>query len=421
MLVTYNIIQILALFFFWPALLLVAARKKYRKRIWARCGFGLSKDIPAPKSTTKTLWIHALSVGEVTSAVPLITAIQEIWPQHRIIISTTTTTGQHTAQRLLGDKVTVIVPAPFDFFPVVKHFLQTINPDVYIQIETDFWPNILHLLKTSNIPAILVNGRISERSFVKYKRYRFFFTSMFRNFSELCMQTELDKQRMRQLGIPEKKLHTLGNLKFDTAPPPKNKHHDITNYIPHNTPVLVAGSTHPGEEELILQSIAKLRHRHHTLFSVLVPRDITRAQSLVKMATKFGFTATLRTAQPNPAADLLIVDTIGELVACYRYSSIAFVGGSLVPQGGHNPIEPALFAIPVVFGPYMTSFLEITTALTEHQGAICVRNADELQTTLNQLLTDEATRSLMGKNAHDWIATQRGVISRHLALLENIL
>ncbi len=421
MLVTYNIIQILALFFFWPALLLVAARKKYRKRIWARCGFGLSKDIAPQKNTTKTLWIHALSVGEVTSAVPLVTAIQEAWPQHNIIISTTTTTGQHTAQRLLGDKVTAIVPAPLDVFPVVKHFLQTINPDVYIQVETDFWPNILHLLKTSDIPTILVNGRISERSFVKYKRYHFFFTSMFRNFSKLCMQTELDKRRMRQLGIPEKKLHTLGNLKFDTAPPPTNKHHDITNYIPHNIPVLVAGSTHPGEEELILQSVAKLRHRHHTLFPVLVPRDITRAQSLVKMATQFGFTATLRTAQPNPAADLLIVDTIGELVACYRYSSIAFIGGSLVPQGGHNPIEAALCAVPVLFGPYMTDFHEIARALTEHQGAICVHNANDLEETLDQLLTDEATHSLMGKNAQDWIATQHGVILRHLALFENIL
>ncbi len=421
MLIIYNIVQILVLFLFWPVLLLVAARKKYRKRIWARCGFGLSKHIPPQRDTTKTLWIHALSVGEVTSAAPLVTAIQAAWPQHCIIISTTTTTGQQTAQRLLGDKVTAIIPTPFDVFPVVKHFLQTINPDVYIQVETDFWPNTLHLLKAAAIPAILINGRISEQSFITYQKYQFFFAPMFNNFSQLCMQSEHDRQHMIQLGISTEKLHTLGNLKFDTAPPPKNKHHDITDYIPLNTPVLVAGSTHPGEEEIILQSIAELRHHNHTLFPVLVPRDVTRAQKLVKMAAQLGFTATLRTAQPNPAANLLIVDTIGELITCYRYGSIAFVGGSLVPQGGHNPIEPALFAIPVLFGPYMTDFLEITAALTEHQGGVCVRNANDLQKTLDQLLTDETTRRLMGEKAHDWITAQRGVISRHLALLENIL
>ncbi len=420
-LVTYNILQILALFFFWPLLLLVAAQKKYRKRLWSRCGFGLTTTLPPREDNAKTIWIHALSVGEVTSVAPLVKAMKKTWPQHRIIFTVTTSTGQQTAQRLLGDTVNAIIPAPLDLAPIVRHFLQTITADIYIQVETDFWPNILHGLQKRAIPTILVNGRLSEKSFVQYKKYRFFFAPMFRNFSQLCMQTQRDKQRMSELGIPEERLHILGNLKFDSTIPQENKDFLLQERLPQNSPIFVAGSTHPGEEELILQSITEVRRHHHDLFSVIVPRDITRAQALTKLAAQFGFTATLRSAQPSAAADLLIVDSIGELIDFYRHSTVAFVGGSLVPLGGHNPIEPALFGVPILFGPHMSNFSEIATALNEHHGAISVTDGAHLTKILDELLRDETARNIVGKKAREWVTTQRGVISRHISLLKDIL
>lgn len=418
----YNILQAVILVTAWPLLFLVIlASPKYRKRIPQKLGFGLAKNITVAGEHSPTFWIHALSVGEVTSAIPLISKLRDTYSQSRIIVTCSTSTGQKLASERLKKTADLILPSPIDLLPSVKHYIHCIQPDFFILVETDFWPNLLHQLQKQQIPILLVNGRISEKSFQAYQRYSFFFQSMFESFSALCLQTDSDKENLKTLGISPDRLHTLGNLKFDTPQFKKNNDERFNQLLPQDKLILTAGSTHQGEEEIIIETYGNLKPEFPQLFLILVPRNPKRCVDLIQLCDKYNMSISLRSEATQPLADILLVDTIGELVKFYSFSHIGYVGGSLVSEGGHNPIEPAAMSIPVVYGPHMEDFQEIAKGLIAAGGAREVHDMLSLRATLTNLITDSQLRNRMGEKAFNYVAQQQGVVQRHLQLIDTLL
>lgn len=424
MFVLYNILQFAFLPVFLPLLILfVVSRRKYRDRIPARLGMGIAKKLGARQPTGRTIWIHALSVGEVTSAVPLVRGLRKKYPRDRIVVSVTTRTGKKVAETLLSSCADCILDGPIDLLPVVHRFLRYIRPDLFILVETDFWPNLLLCMQHRKIPSILVNGRISEKSMTSYLRLRFFFQPMFQSFACLSMQTLGDQEKMAILGVAKGKLSTLGNLKF--AARMSNTGHSsqlLADLLPQGRTLLIAGSTHQGEEQILLDCYAQLRATHPTLFLVVAPRDPARGPETACLTAEHGLLATLRsTGISSLPYDLLILDSIGELIDFYAVADLAFVGGSLVEKGGHNPIEPAGMAIPILFGPHMEDFSEIAEALTQAGGAKEVRDGKELAGMLAALLDDPNLRARMGQAAQQVVLAQHDIIANHLLLIEKFL
>lgn len=427
----YNILSLFFVIPLLPLLPFIVLRKKYRLRILQRLGFGLAGQLAPrcrPLPLAPTFWIHALSVGEVTSAFPLIRGIREAVPEARIIFSATTRSGGQIAQRLLTAFVDALIPAPLDLGPVVPFFIKTIKPDLFILVETDFWPHWLHCLERKSIPLLLVNGRISQKSFARYHRYAFFFKSMFQAFTLLSMQTAADAAKMVALGIEADKVVTLGNLKFDTsrhlgsavidsATKPTKERYGFDAAAP----LWICGSTHRGEEEQIFQTFLHLRRSFPDLQLLIAPRNIERADEIIALGARYTLACRKRTGAPPLPGAILILDTIGELAACYPMAEVVFIGGSLVPQGGHNPIEPAAAGVPVLFGPHMEDFAEIAAELVRSGGARQVGSAAALQSVLRQLCTDPALQQAMATAALACVRINQGVVSRHLEAITSLL
>ncbi len=417
----YNIISFLLLPVLLPLLLVAfGCRGKYRQRLPARLGRGLGRIRKTGRSGPPTVWIHALSVGEVTSAVPLLRALRARYPQARLLFSVTTATGRLVADRQLSGIADAIFDGPVDFLPVVNHFLDNLEPDLYILVETDFWPNLLHCLRRRKIPALLVNGRISAGSMRRYRRGRAFFLPMFHCFTKMAMQTAADRDGMLALGVAARRLPILGNLKFAGQPPAADK--PLAALLPAACRVLVAGSTHDGEDGAIIDGYMRLRQVYRDLYLVVVPRHPQRAMEIASMAAKVGLTARLRSVTTDHGVDdLLIVDTIGELLNFYALATLAFVGGSLVAKGGHNPVEPAGCGVPVLFGPHMEDFSEIADLLLENGAATRVGDADGLVEAVTTLLGDPGLLAAMGNRAREVVLARNDVVDRHLQLIDSLL
>ncbi len=428
MFVLYNILQLVFLPVFFPFItIFVLLSPKYRDRIPARLGIGLRKKISGHERTPesppgKTLWLHALSVGEVTSAVPLLAGLRKSYPESRIIVSVTTRTGKKVADNLLGPIADHVIDGPLDILPVVSCFVKYIQPDLFILVETDLWPNTLLFLKNKNIPTILVNGRVSQESMAGYRRLRFFFDPMFRSFSFLCMQTKHDRDNMEGIGLPSSKLKTLGNLKFDTEAAKENPSFtSAAGLLPENRILFICGSTHPGEEKILIDCYCQVRKTYPELFLIIAPRDTSRSAEIRALAEESRLRVALRSENDSAPADMFILDTIGELIHFYALADIGFVGGSLVKRGGHNPIEPAAMGLPVIFGPNMQDFSEIADALLRSGGATMVTSRLELVDHLSSLLSLPELRTEQGRAAQQCVKSQRGVIDKHLALIRGLL
>lgn len=423
MFILYNILQLVFLPAFFPLIILAFLfSPKYRDRIPARLGFGLSDKINSKPNSATTFWIHALSIGEVTSVLPLITGLRETYPESKIVLSVTTSGGKEVADDLLANLADSVIYGPFDFLPVVHHFIKIIQPDLFILVETDFWPNILLCLQKKSVPIILVNGRVSEEAMSGYRRMRLFFDPMFKSLSFLSMQTELDKENMVALGISAEKVHTLGNLKFETPAVTGNKDFgSFSTMLPEGKILFIAGSTHPGEEKILIDCYLEVKKRYPEIFLLLAPRDPNRSAEIKSLATDAGLTVYIRSDGQFSSADIFLIDTIGELVDFYAHSHIGFVGGSLVKKRGHNPIEPAAMGIPVVFGPNMQDFSEIAAQLVKSDGAAQVRSQNELTQFLMDLMESETKRTSMGQAALQCVQSRRGVITKHLKLISRLL
>lgn len=387
----------------------------------ARLGVGLATKLVPSDFYRKTIWLHALSVGEVTSAVPLIAGLRKTYPNSRIVVSVTTRSGRGVADNLLSSLADHVIDGPMDILPVVVHFFTHIRPDLFILIETDLWPNTLIYLKKKNVPTLLVNGRVSQKAIEGYKRLRFFFNPMFQSFSFLCMQTQHDKDKMVDLGLPAERLRTLGNLKFDTLSYKAGNSQPATDLLPQDRIIFICGSTHPGEEQILIESYCQVRKKYPQLSIIIAPRDIGRASEIQSLAQKSRLSVSLRSDKGKAFNDVLILNTIGELIHFYALAHIGFVGGSLVKKGGHNPIEPATMGLPVIFGPNMQDFSEIAEALIATGGATQVLDEKQLTVVLSSLLSSPRLLASQGLAAQQCVASQRGVIDKHLALIRQLL
>jgi 3-deoxy-D-manno-octulosonic-acid transferase len=414
-----------------PLLPCIVCRQKYRNRVLQRLGFGLAGQLaalPPRPASAPTLWLHALSVGEVTSALPLVRGIREAFPEARIVFSATTSSGAQVAHQLLAPFVDALISGPLDLGPVVPFFIKIIKPSLFILVETDFWPHWVHCLQRNGISTLLVNGRISQQSFVQYQRFEFLCRPMFRSFTLLSMQTASDAEKMAALGIETDRIITLGNLKFDTSQTLASQTTDTPNGpakefygLNATAPLWICGSTHRGEEQLIFQIYQQLRRTIPALQLLVAPRNIERADEILALGHTCGLDCRKWTEGKHSQGPLLILDTIGELAGCYAMADTVFIGGSLVPQGGHNPIEPACAGVPVLFGPHMEDFAEIAAALVQNGGARQVASAESLLATLQQLFADPGLRRSMAGAARDCVTAHQGVVRKHLEIITSLL
>ena len=421
MIILYNILQILLLpVLLLPLTVLILLTPKYRLRTLQRLGIDL--DTGTGKKGRKTIWIHATSVGEVTSALPLVSGLHQEMPEVQLVFSASSKTGAEVAKKLLHEKVDQFIPFPLDILPVINRFLRLVQPDLFILVETDFWPNIIARLKQQQIPTLLVNGRISAKSMRSYQRLSFFFRPLFASFHTLSMQTEKDRQNLIKLGVAQNQIQTLGNLKYDTALySASEKNQPISFSLPAHQQLFVAGSTHEGEEEILLQSYLQLKKEYPHLYLVIAPRDVSQGKTIQALAASMNLAANCRSQINAGGKDLFILDTIGELNSIYSHADVAFVGGSLVEKGGHNPIEPAIFSIPVLYGPHMEDFSEISKQLLQAKGSIMIRDQQGLTVNLLALLKDVQLLEKTGNAARICITQQQGVIARHIRLIKEML
>jgi 3-deoxy-D-manno-octulosonic-acid transferase len=392
-----------------------------KRRFFERAGLGLPPD-----RLKKSIWIHALSVGEVVSAIPLVRSLNRKYPRKDIVFTVTTPQGMEIACKELEGAVKVLLPMPLDFWWSVQRVVNYINPSFFILIETDLWPGLISYLKRRGIKTVLINGRISPRTFRSYKRFRFFIRIMF-NSLELClMQSDLDKKRLLQIGIGPDRVKVAGNIKFDHdwSPMVKNDYEHWLNILAlkHEDDIWVAGSTHQGEEEVILDVFKRLRLSFPLLRLIIAPRRIERAGDTCRLSLNKGLKTVLKTelTKYREPYDVLILDTIGELRKIYGVGKISFVGGSLVPIGGHNLLEPATFGLPVLFGPHTDNFVLMSQLLIETGGGRRVKDEEDLFETIKELLSDPERSKRMGGKAREFVAMNRGALGRVMDQIERL-
>jgi 3-deoxy-D-manno-octulosonic-acid transferase len=369
-------------------------------------------------------WIHAVSVGEAATAVPLVEAITRRWPQLGIVMTTVTPTGARiVADRLAGRAVHRYFP--IDLPGPVRRALDAVNPRFFLCMETELWPNLLRALAARGVPSMIANGRISDRSFRRYRLVRFFTARMLTHVRVLAMQSEEDARRIIALGARPERVVVTGNIKSDLIPPEGGGDALWQRLLglDEGEPVWVAGSTHRGEEAIVLDVYLRLRARVPTLTLVLAPRHPERVAEVERLVRERRLQPVRRSGLPKSQARgaVIIVDTVGELAQIYRVASVVFVGGSLAPTGGHNMLEPALLRKPVLFGPHTTNFRESAELLLEAGGALVVRDGAELEAHMAALLVDAERCRLMGEAAFKAVAGRRGAIKHTLELVERYL
>lgn len=365
------------------------------------------------------IFIHAVSVGEIIAAKTLIQALRSRYPHHAIVVSNTTETGRRTATGFTD--IDLCLYFPFDFLFSVKNLLEIINPAVIIIMETEIWPNFIREASRQRIPILLANGRISERSFKRYMKFRWFFAPALNFFSTLLMQSDANMERIVAIGAPAKRTLTAGNLKFD-IPCCQILEHEIIllrkNYgIPENAFVITAGSTHDAEEEIIMDLFLELAESYKNLFLVLAPRHPQRVERIESVLQKKGISfkkLTESEALQYQKVNVLLVDTVGELLKLYSISDVAFVGGSLVAVGGHNLLEPASYGVPMVFGPYMSNFREVSELVLQYGAGVQVAGKDDLKEAIISFIKSLALRKVLGQNALKLMRDTGGATERHI-------
>ncbi len=373
------------------------------------------------------LWVHALSVGEVISALPLLRALKRRFPQKQIVFTVTTTQGLKIARESIGGEINHILPMPLDFWWSANRIIRFTKPSLFVLVETDLWPGLIFSLKRRGVKTILVNGRISPGTYRSYKLLRCMVRRLI-NAMEICMvQTVLDQRRLRNIGVKAEKILTVGNLKFDQDRPPMKEEEtdawlDLLN-LKKNETVWIAGSTHPGEEAVILRTFKKLRDSFPELRLIIAPRRIERSDEIFRLSEARGLKTLLRTeiSRSNAHYNVLVLNTIGELGRLYGIGKISFVGGSLAHIGGHNLLEPAAFGHPVLFGPHTQNFDLMSKLLIQTGGGLRIHDSESLFIVLKDLLNDSEKSEAMGKNAREFVEAHRGALKRILDFVDDCL
>ena len=368
------------------------------------------------------VWLHAVSVGEVNVCTQLIRALEPRVPNIKIVVSTTTTTGMGELRRRLPNHVSKIY-YPVDRRKFVNRALATINPKAIVLVEAEIWPNFIWRAQRLGIPIFLANARLSDRSYPRYKKFRFLFQPLFASFTGVGCQSAEDAQRLRDVGCSERAVSVVGNLKFDAAKLDEHSALDVPALlrqigVPPDAPVLVAGSTHDGEEILLVDIARRLRKKFPNLFLILVPRHFERCQELEQKlrarGVKFMFRKEILpgTRLGPDALECLVVNTTGELMSFYEPATAVFIGKSLTAFGGQNPIEPAAIGKPVVFGPNMQNFADIIRLFKQKNSVVQVQDAAELERVFGELLADADRRAALGRAAQAVVTENLGAVDR---------
>jgi 3-deoxy-D-manno-octulosonic-acid transferase len=392
-----------------------------------RFGFGCTAAVSLLRGR-RPIWVHAVSVGETIAVKPLIASLRRKFPDNPILVSNMTETGRQVATGI--ETIDCCIYFPFDFGFAARRLLRLFDPLAVIIAETEIWPNFIRTAKELQIPTIIVNGRISDRSAGRYLRLRRFFSTVLGDMSALCMQSAEDARRIIAIGAPEDRVHVTRNLKFDilvrVVEPAEIRLTRELFRLPVNNPIITAGSTHPGEEEQLLAVYRQLIGSGVDCVLVLVPRHPERTAEVAKLIAAAGCNCRLRSQLQQDSAviapgEVLLVDTIGELLNLYMAADIAFVGGSLVPLGGHNMLEPASLGRPVIFGKHISNFREIAALMLEYRAAIQVVDGSGLADALLSLLANRESMRQLGENGRRLLLDHGGATELNLALIEKII
>lgn len=424
----YDLILLLSALVLVPYYLLRGVRYgKTRRGIRERLG-SYRKGFCHELHGRQVIWVHAVSVGETRAVAPLLKALRQRYPDAVLLLSHVTETGREVALQVA--EVDHCIFFPFDLSWIVRRVLRRIRPAVVILMETEIWPNFVRAAQLQGIPVILVNGRISDRSLPRYHMVRRIFKPVFAGVTSFCMQTAQDARRIRLLGAAPEQIMVSGNLKFDMPEPQlaKTSREELLQRfrLPQDCLVWVAGSTHPGEEREVAAVYRRLLEIHPQLILVLVPRRPERTRQVGEELARLELRYRLRTSidentETLRAGDVLLVDTVGEMLTFYAMADIVFVGGSLVPVGGHNILEASLLNKPVIYGPHMHNFKEIAGLIRKAQGGLTVADRDDLYHQLRLLIENPAERHRLGENGYNLLLQNRGATERTMAVIDRHL
>jgi 3-deoxy-D-manno-octulosonic-acid transferase len=401
--------------------------KKYIGSLRQRLG-----DLPIALNVDgdESIWIHAVSVGEALTARALAADLKACYPRLRLFLSTTTIAGQQVARKSLHH-VDAVFYFPFDWAFIVRRTLAIVKPRVFIMMETEIWPNLLRACRQRGVKTVVINGRISSRSYPRYRLIRPFFRRVLGDVDRFCMQSEESARRLIDLGADRARVTVTGSLKFDSLEIPTATAHGkprerVLRFfrISPNRPVVVAGSTMRGEEAAVLRAFTRMKERLPSTIVILAPRHPERFGEVERIARDAGY-ATMRRSElaidVEPRADVVVLDSIGELAQLYQLATAVFVGGSLIDHGGHNILEPAAFGKPIVFGPHMQNFAEIADAFVNNGAAVQVQSDRELEEVLLALMMDPVRRARLGAAARALVEANRGAKDKTLAVIAGLV
>jgi 3-deoxy-D-manno-octulosonic-acid transferase len=423
----YSLATLVAFLVVSPYFLYQAVRhRKYIGSLGQRLGYlPVSFNLDGDES----IWVHAVSVGEVITARPLVAALQAAYPNLRVFLSTTTRTGQQLARRGVLDADAVFY-FPFDWTFTARRTLDLVRPRLFVMMETEIWPNLLRECRRRGVRTVVVNGRLSSRSFPRYKLVKRFFARVLADIDRFLVQSDATSRRLVELGADPARITVTGSLKFDSldavAPVPNRGESRVLRFfrISDGRPVVVAGSTLKGEEEAVIRAFNRLRASGASgALLVIAPRHPERFADVERLCRHEGLSTVRRSELPidaEPRADAVVIDTIGELAQLYQIATVVFVGGSLVPAGGHNILEPAVFGKPIVFGAHMDNFAEIADGFLRAGAAVQVSSPTALEEALLQLAGDPVRRARLGAAARALVEANRGARDRTLAAITDL-
>lgn len=414
----YLLIPLILIRLLWRS----ARAPAYRRRWPERFGYVPGID---QAQTAKTIWVHSVSLGETLASVPMIRRLQQRYPEAQLVVTTMTPTGSACVKNTFGDRV-YHVYAPYDLPCAVNRFLRRVHPDLLIIMETELWPNLIHGCADQNIPVVLANARLSEKSARGYRRFAALTGPMLQCIDSVAVQHEEDGNRFLSLGLPAPQLAVIGNIKFDlTLDEPlraRAAQLRVQWQAGCRRPVLLVASTHRGEDDILLDAFERIRQQFPALLLVLVPRHPERFDDVTQRCLARGLNAVRRSSGKSPAEtdQVLIGDTMGELLVFFGTCDIAFVGGSLVPTGGHNLIEPAAWQVPVLSGPHLFNFADVSRLLLEAGGMVICKDARSIADTVVELLGDPDAAARMGVAAKTVAEKNRGALDRLLTVIERL-
>ena len=428
MYIAYSLLSFLLFIVVSPYFVYQAIRyQKYIGSFRQRLGFlPIAFDIDGEES----IWIHAVSVGEALTARALAADLKARYPRLRLFVSTTTIAGQQVARRKLSG-VDGVFYFPFDWTFIVRRTLNLVRPRLFVMMETEIWPNLLRVCRKRGVRTIVVNGRISSRSYPRYRIVRPFFRRVLADVDRFCMQSDESARRLIELGADAARITVTGSLKFDSLKLPAaarrgKPREPVLRFfrVSQNRTVVVAGSTMKGEEAAVLRAFSRIKSGMPSALAILAPRQPERFGEVERLARDAGFVTERRSAMPidaEPRADVVVLDTIGELAQLYQVATAVFVGGSLADHGGHNILEAAIFGKPIVFGPYMQNFKEIADIFLASGAAVQIQSDRELEDVLLTLVGDPVRRAALGAAARALVEANRGAKTKTLDVIAELL